>query len=162
VAALLRTPIHSGLARQRKPQAGSNHFNHSKIMKPLPVAPFVSHAGIVAQTMDADGAVSVVELEPHHLNRLDSAHGGLIATLLDNAMVNAARAVSGPDARLATIEMKINFMRAGKGSLRCTARCRHSTAKLAFCDADVHDASGKLVATASSTLQYMVGSGRKS
>lgn len=112
--------------------------------------------------MEGDVAVSFVQLESHHLNRIESAHGGLIATLLDNAMVNAARAVSGPDARLATIEMKINFMRSGKGALRCTARCRHSTAKLAFCDAEVHDASGKLVATASSTLQYVVGSGRKS
>lgn len=131
-------------------------------MKLLPVAPFVNHVGIVAQAMEGDVAVSVVQLEPYHLNRIESAHGGLIATLLDNAMVNAARAVSGQDARLATIEMKINFMRAGKGSLRCIARCRHSTAKLAFCDAEVHDASGKLVATASSTLQYVIGSGRKS
>ena len=130
-------------------------------MKPLPIAPFANHVGIVAQAMEGDVAVSVVQLEPHHLNRIESAHGGLIATLLDNAMVNAARAVSGPDARLATIEMKINYMRAGKGSLRCTARCRHSTARLAFCDAEVHDVSGKLVATASSTLQYVVGSGRK-
>jgi uncharacterized protein (TIGR00369 family) len=130
-------------------------------MKSLPAAPFVNHAGIVAQPMEGDVAVSVVQLEPHHLNRIESAHGGLIATLVDNAMVNAARAISGPDARLATIEMKINYMRAGKGSLRCTAHCRHSTAKLAFCDAEVHDVSGRLVATASSTLQYVVGSGRK-
>jgi len=109
--------------------------------------------------MDGNIAISDVQLEPHHLNRIGSAHGGLIATLVDNAMVNAARSISGPDARLATIEMKINFMRPGKGFLQCTARCRHSTVKLAFCDAEVHDKSGKLVATASSTLQYIVGNG---
>jgi len=106
-------------------------------------------------------AVSEVDLKPHHLNRIESAHGGLIATLLDNAMVNAGRAVSGPDARLATIEMKISNMRTGKGSLRCTARCLHTTAKLAFCDAEVRDLSGKLVATASITLQYIIGSRRQ-
>ncbi len=103
--------------------------------------------------------MSEVELQPHHLNRIDSAHGGLIATLLDNAMVNAGRAAAEPDARLATIEMKISYMRAGKGALRCTARCLHTTTKLAFCAAEVRDASGKLVATASSTLQYVVGGG---
>lgn len=130
-------------------------------MNPLPATPFVAHVGIVAQPMEGDVAVSVVQLEPHHLNRIDSAHGGLIATLLDHAMVNAARARSGPDARLATIEMKINYMRAGKGLLKCEAQCRHATAKLAFCEADVTDSSGKLVATASSTLQYVVGNGLK-
>ena len=130
-------------------------------MKPLPPAPFIAHVGIVSRPTENGVAVSEVELAPHHLNRIDSAHGGLIATLLDNAMVNAGRAVSGPDARLATIEMKITFMQAGKGSLRCSARCLHTTSKLAFCDAEVRDAAGKLVATASSTLQYVVGSGRK-
>jgi uncharacterized protein (TIGR00369 family) len=128
-------------------------------MKTLSPAPFIAHVGIVARPAEADTAVSEVELQPHHLNRIDSAHGGLIATLLDNAMVNAGRAAAEPDARLATIEMKISYMRAGKGALRCTARCLHTTTKLAFCAAEVRDASGKLVATASSTLQYVVGGG---
>lgn len=125
-------------------------------MNPLPAAPFIAHVGIVAKPAEGEVAVSEVELQPHHLNRIDSAHGGLIATLLDNAMVNAARAAAGPEARLATIEMKISYMRAGKGSLRCTARCLHATSKLAFCAAEVRDVAGDLVATASSTLQYVV------
>jgi len=128
-------------------------------VQPLPPAPFVDHVGVIALPTQDGIATSEVVLQTHHLNRIQTAHGGLIATLIDNAMVNAARAVSGPDARLATIEMKISFMRAGKQSLRCTAQCRHSTSKLAFCEAEVRDASGALVATASSTLQYVVGSG---
>jgi len=127
----------------------------------LPPAPFVEHVNIDNQGVKDGVAVSEVELQPHHMNRIESAHGGLIATLLDNAMVSAGRAAAGPDARLATIEMKLSFMRAGKGTLRCTARCLHSTSKLAFCEGEVRDAAGKLIATASSTMQYVVGNGGK-
>lgn len=130
-------------------------------MKPVTPAPFVEHSGINSLGVEDGVAVSEVTLLPHHLNRLGTAHGGLIATLLDNALVNAGRAISGPDARLATIEMKISFMRGGKGALRCSARCVHSTKRLAFCEGEVRDSSGALVATASATLQYVVGSGKK-
>ena len=96
------------------------------------------------------------------LRNLGGAFGiAIIATLLDNAMVSAGRAAAGPEARLATIEMKLSFMRAGKGSLRCTAKCLHSTSRLAFCEGEVRDASGNLIATASSTMQYVAGSGGK-
>jgi len=127
----------------------------------LPPAPFVAHVGIRNNGMETGVAVSEVDLDHHHMNRIESAHGGLIATLLDSAMVSAGRAAAGPDARLATIEMKLSFMRAGKGTLRCTARCLHSTSKLAFCEGEVRDGAGNLVATASSTMQYVIGSGGK-
>ena len=127
----------------------------------IPPAPFVEHVNIQNRGVTDGVAVSEVELQHHHMNRIETAHGGLIATLLDNAMVSAGRAAAGPDARLATIEMKLSFMRAGKGTLRCTARCLHSTSKLAFCEGEVRDAAGNLIATASSTMQYVIGSGGK-
>ena len=130
-------------------------------MTTLPPAPFVEHVNILNHGVKDGIAVSEVELRPHHMNRIESAHGGLIATLLDNAMVSAGRAAAGPDARLATIEMKLSFMRAGKGTLRCTAKCLHSTSRLAFCEGEVRDSGGKLIATATSTMQYVVGSGGK-
>lgn len=131
-------------------------------MNNLPPAPFIEHVNIKNHGVTDGVAVSEVELRQHHMNRIESAHGGLIATLLDNAMVSAGRAAAGPEARLATIEMKLSFMRAGKGALRCTARCLHSTSKLAFCEGEVRDASGNLIAKASSTMQYVIGSGKAS
>ena len=129
-------------------------------MAKLSPAPFIEYVGIRSNPGESGVAISEVELAPHHMNRLNTAHGGVIATLLDNAMVSAARLAAGPEARLATIEMKISFMRAGRGTLRCTARCAHSSGTLAFCDAEVHDRSGKLVATGSSTLRYVVGASK--
>ena len=120
-------------------------------MNPLPPAPFIEHVGIRQQGVSDGVALSEVELVPFHMNRIGTAHGGLIATLLDNAMVSAGRAAAGPEARLATLEMKVSFMRGGRGLLRCSARCVHATGKLAFCEGEVRDEAGKLVATASST-----------
>jgi uncharacterized protein (TIGR00369 family) len=130
-------------------------------MTSLPPTPFVDHVNI--KNHGGEDSIAVSEVAPlhHHMNRIESAHGGLIATLLDNAMVSAGRAAAGPNARLATIEMKVSFMRAGKGTLRCTARRLHSTSKLAFCEGEVRDAAEKLTATASSTMQYVIRSGGK-
>ena len=130
-------------------------------MTSLPPAPFVDLVNIKNHGFEDSIAVSEVEPLHHHMNQIESAHGGLIATLLDNAMVSAGRVAAGPNARLATIEMKLSFIRAGKGTLRCTAKRLHSTSKLAFCEGEVRDAAGKLTATASSTLQYVIGSGGK-
>jgi uncharacterized protein (TIGR00369 family) len=127
-------------------------------MQPLPGAPFTDHVGVHSRGVNEGIATSEVDLAAHHMNRIGTAHGGLIATLLDNVMVNAARAAAGPEARLATIEMKLSFLRGGRGRLRATAKCVHSTGKLAFCEGEVHDDAGKLIATASSTLQYVAGS----
>jgi uncharacterized protein (TIGR00369 family) len=124
-------------------------------MAKLPPAPFLDHIGIAPPRMEAGAAVTEVELSPHHMNRLQSAHGGVIATLLDTAMVGAARAAAAPESRLATIEMKTAFMRPGKGKLRCEARCVHASRTLAFCEAVIRDASGKLVATGSGTYRYV-------
>lgn len=106
-------------------------------MTSLPPAPFVDHVNIKNHGFEDSIAVSEVDPLHHHMNRIESAHGGLIATLLDNAMVSAGRAAAGPNAGLATIEMKLSFMRAGKSTFRCTARRLHST------------------------MQYVIGSGGK-
>jgi uncharacterized protein (TIGR00369 family) len=38
--------------------------------------------------------------------------GGTLAAMLDSAVVQACRSTLGPEARLATLEMKVNFVRA--------------------------------------------------
>jgi uncharacterized protein (TIGR00369 family) len=126
-------------------------------MAHLPSAPFLEHIGIQHKGVEAGVATTEVELAPHHMNRLGVAHGGVISTLLDTAMVGAARAVGAPGCGIATIEMKTSFMRAGRGMLRCSARCVHHSSTLAFCEAEVRSADGKLVAGASGTYRYLPG-----
>ena len=100
-----------------------------------------------------------VDLREEQCNSWNVAHGGVTMTLLDIVMAHAARSVD-PRAGTAspgvvTIEMKTTFMRPGLGRLLGKGRLLHRTASMAFCEASILDASGKLVAHATGTFKYL-------
>jgi uncharacterized protein (TIGR00369 family) len=123
--------------------------------------PFVERLGLELWSF-GDGAAELrVDLAEAHLNSWSVAHGGVLMTMLDVAMAHAARA--GPVATadpaaapgVATIEMKTSFMRPAEGALRALGRLMHRTATLAFCEARVLDADGRLCAQATGTFKYL-------
>ncbi|MHC8320485.1 PaaI family thioesterase [Pseudomonas sp. GB2N2] len=119
--------------------------------------PFLDHLRVMVERRD-EGAAMVVNLEREHMNGGMQAHGGLIMTLLDMAMASAARHGDEQDRSSVTVEMKCNFIRPGGAvgaTLRASGRLRHSTRSLAFCEGDLHDLEGQLIATASGTFKYM-------
>ena len=118
--------------------------------------PFVAHLGICHLPADATEGVfeAVVEVVPHLLNRSNVAHGGLLASLLDTVMARAAAADSSAPNRMATIEMKVSFIGPGRGLLRARAWRLQRTASLSFCEAEVRDAEGGLIAKASATYKH--------
>ena len=117
-------------------------------------APFVSHVGICHIDASAESACAEVALGPHLLNRSGSAHGGLIATLLDTTMSRAALLACGGDGGVATLEMKVSYINPGRGTLRCQAWPAQRDASLVSLDAEVRDASGLLVARGSATFKH--------
>ena len=86
-----------------------------------------------------------LELRPELMNSLDAAHGGVICTLIDVAMAAAARSDS-PESRVVTVDMSVQFMRPGTGTLKAIGRARKITRSLAFCEAEISDANDDLVA----------------
>lgn len=119
--------------------------------------PFLDQLKVMVERRD-EGAVMVVELERDHMNGGMQAHGGLIMTLLDMAMASAARHGDDLNRSSVTVEMKCNFIRPGGvvgAALRASGRLRHGTRSLAFCEGDLHDRDGQLIATASGTFKYM-------
>jgi uncharacterized protein (TIGR00369 family) len=87
------------------------------------------------------------------------AHGGVLMTMLDVAMAQAARSVqthaSVDRAGVATIEMKTSFVRPAEGELRALGKLLHRTSTLAFCEASVFDDMGRLCAHATGTFKYL-------
>jgi uncharacterized protein (TIGR00369 family) len=118
--------------------------------------PFVAHVGV----RDTDAAVgfasSEVRLAPHHLNRAGSAHGGLIATLLDTTMSRIALLTCGSDGRVVTVEIKVSFVAPGRGTLHCKAWPTNRTASLIYLEGEVRDATGLLVARGSATFKHRI------
>lgn len=114
--------------------------------------PFASHLGIRLRTRGEGHATLEADLRPELMNSWESAHGGVIMTLLDIAMAVAARSADPKAAGAVTVEMKTSFIGTCQGVLVAHGRCIHLGRSVAFCEGEARDAAGKLVARASGTF----------
>ncbi len=99
---------------------------------------------------------AVLSLETRHelTNSWGGTHGGVVMALLDMSMASAARTTAEHDTGGITIDMSISFLRAGSGRLEAEGRVLRNGKALIFCEGEVRDASGELVAKAIGT--YML------
>lgn len=120
--------------------------------------PFVEHLGIRLEVAGAGTSTLVLDLRPELTNSLQMAHGGVLMTLLDVCMAVAGRSHARHDGdedhRVLTIEMKTTFIQAATGT-RVIARghCLHRTASMCFCEGELHDEHGRLIARGSGTFK---------
>jgi uncharacterized protein (TIGR00369 family) len=93
------------------------------------------------------------------LNRHHVVAGGTLASMLDSAIVQACRSQLSPDARLATIEMKVNFVRALRSDcpVKATGVVDHMGKSTAVGSARVLDDSGTLYALGIATVAVRRG-----
>jgi uncharacterized protein (TIGR00369 family) len=121
--------------------------------------PFAQQLGFELLRYRGGEAEVAVEVHEGLSNSWGVAHGGVLMTLLDTAMAQAARspatAEDPPRPGVVTVEMKTSFMRPGLGRLTAHGRLLHRTASLAFCDGTVRDAAGAIIGHASATYKYM-------
>lgn len=114
--------------------------------------PFVSLLGIRLRAQGEGRAVIEIDLRPELMNSWESAHGGVIMTLLDVAMAVAARSMDPKGSGAITVEMKTSFIGTCEGMLVAEGRCIHFGKSVAFCEGEARDASGRTVAKASGTF----------
>ena len=117
--------------------------------------PFIEHLGF--ELLRFEGGHSTVHYRavPQHVNIFGKVHGGLLMTLMDTTMAQAARSVQ-PDHGAITIEMKTSFFRPAEGThlLRGEGRLLHRTRTLAFAEATIYDETGQACAHATGTFKY--------
>jgi uncharacterized protein (TIGR00369 family) len=92
---------------------------------------------------------------PHAYNPIGSVHGGYAATLLDSACGCAAHSRLSASQGYTTLELKVSFHRAitsEVGVMRAEATLISFGRRAAFAEARLTDASGRVYATATSTL----------
>jgi uncharacterized protein (TIGR00369 family) len=114
--------------------------------------PFASHLGIELLEKGDGRARLRLALKPELMNSFEAAHGGVVMTLLDIAMAVAARTRDPEAVGAITIEMKASFINAGAGVLTADGVCLHLGKSVAFCEARIHGADGKLAATGTGTF----------
>ena len=120
---------------------------------PLPI-PFVIAQGVELVASGGGQSEVRLDLRQDQTNQLGIAHGGVLMTLLDVAMAQAAR-TKGPEQALATIEMKTTFMQPARGMLTGRGQLIQATGRMAFTEASVYDAQGIRCAHATGTFRYV-------
>ena len=116
--------------------------------------PFTAHLGIrVDSAQDGEARVSM-DLAPHLLNNHGAGHGGVLMTLLDIAMANAALSKIDYAREVVTVDMHVGFMAAASGQLVATGRAVGGGRSICFCEARVEDGEGRLAAHAMGTFRY--------
>ena len=111
--------------------------------------------GCRLQRLEEGVAEVALTLEPHLRNRGGKLHGGALFSLVDIAMGLACSSTHGFDQQSATIECKINYIRAvSDGEVLCTARVIHPGRRTLVVEADVMQGD-KLVAKAQGTFAVL-------
>ena len=115
--------------------------------------PFNTLCGIEALGY-ADGRSQLrLVLEPKHGNSHGTAHGGLLCTLLDVAMSTAVRL--GVGRSVGTVDMQTRFLQPGRGTLLAQGWVVKGGRFLSFCEAEIRDAGGELVASATGVFKLV-------
>ena len=90
---------------------------------------------------------------PDHLNPYGTVHGGVVYSLVDQAMGGALFSRLEPGERCATLEIKINYLApVTSGDITAEASLLQRTKRTAVVEARVHAGSGALIAHATGTF----------
>ena len=106
---------------------------------------FSRHIGAKVEEVEPGRSVISIDVEEVHLNGAGTLHGGVYASLIDNAMGLSVLALVG--VRTATREMNVHFLGAvSEGRITCQSEVVHRTRRTATAEAKVRDSEGNLVA----------------
>jgi uncharacterized protein (TIGR00369 family) len=120
----------------------------------LPTPPIMQ--GVKPFDCTAEPGVAVLHAIPglQHYNPIGSVHGGYAAILLDSAMGLAIHSMLPAGTGYTTLEFKISFIRgmsANTGTIRAEGRTLNVGRRAATAEARITDASGRLLAHATTT-----------
>ena len=123
----------------------------------------------IAETIGMDGfggepGAIYVELLPEHrhYNPLGTVHGGVISTLLDTAAGCSVHSTLAPGESYTSLDLTVKFLRpvtADSGRLRCEGSVVSRGRRTALAQAQLFDASRRLVAHATSTCMIFPAEG---
>ncbi len=129
-------------------------FLRSMIEGRLPRPPIASLLGFTLVDVGEGWAVFEAEVGEEHYNPIGVVHGGLAGLLADSAMGCAVQSTLTAGSGYTTLEYKVNLVRpitAETRLIRCRAEIVHAGRRTGTAEARVTDASGRLLAHATTT-----------
>ncbi|MBN9425312.1 MAG: PaaI family thioesterase [Burkholderiales bacterium] len=98
---------------------------------------------------------TVLSWQPQLANSRGDIHGGSIMSAMDFTLSAAARAHDPLKLGSITIDMTTHFYEPARSTLTVEGRCVKRGRSMAFCDGEVRDESGTLVAVARATFKLV-------
>ncbi|MCL3817028.1 PaaI family thioesterase [Aeromicrobium wangtongii] len=127
----------------------------------IPAPPISSHINLEMLEAVAGRVVMAATPDESHYNPIGSVHGGFVATLLDSVCGCAVQSTLPAGTAYTSLDLSVSFLRGltvDTGRVVATGRVTKPGSRAAFVEADIKDASGRLLATATSTcLVFPVG-----
>jgi len=120
-----------------------------------PGPPIASLLGMTLAEVEHGRAVFTLTPDESMFNPIGAVHGGIVCTLLDSALGCALHTTLPAGRGYTSVEIKVSYLKAvrpASGLLTATGRVVRSGARVGFTEGEVTDASGAIVATATSTL----------
>jgi uncharacterized protein (TIGR00369 family) len=120
----------------------------------LPAPPILHTVGFRLVSVEAGTVVFALDPAEYHYNPIGSVHGGVYATLLDSAAGCAVHSMLPAGVGYTSLDLSVKFLgavRVGSGALTCTGTVTHLGRRTALAEARLQDASGRLLATATSS-----------
>ncbi|MEU0172205.1 PaaI family thioesterase [Streptomyces massasporeus] len=129
----------------------------------LPTPPAMDTLAI--EPVEVEAGRTAFELAPAgwHYNALGTVHGGVLATLADNALGAAVYTRLPAGTGYTTQGLTITFLRpvtVDTGRIRCEATAVHVGRRTAYATAAITDPTGKLLAHATTTCLIFPADGR--
>jgi uncharacterized protein (TIGR00369 family) len=110
--------------------------------------------GMEVTRADSEGSAFRIEIRPEHLQAYGTAHGGVLAGLLDAAMGLAILGRAPEGEGCATVEMKANFLAPARlGLVVAGGTVVHEGRRMVVAQAEARDADGRMVAFGTGTFQ---------
>ena len=122
-----------------------------------PLKGFTKHLGVQIEEWRVGYARLSLDLRPELLNMSDTAHGGVLATLIDQACSRSGSYQEPPaePRRVLTLSLTINYTgRAGVGRILAHGHHRGGGNRVFFADAKTVDSEGTELAFGSGTMRY--------
>ncbi|KIL40192.1 thioesterase [Gordoniibacillus kamchatkensis] len=110
---------------------------------------------IVSADERAGRIVISLDVKPHHLNLLGIIHGGVLSSLLDNAM-GLAVMLARPEEKAVTTNLNVHFVSSlREGTLLVTAEVVHQSRRMITCTGSIHGDGGQLTAMGTGSFRVI-------
>jgi uncharacterized protein (TIGR00369 family) len=117
--------------------------------------PFMILLGMQREFSRGGKARMVLEPDPQLGNVIGAVHGGVVVTMLDVAMASAAVSIVDFLRTVVTLNLDTSFLEPGRGRLTADGEVVQYDDSVAWCQAQVCDAQGRLIAKALGSFRYL-------